>query len=48
MPMEILVLLTNQWVTIEKPLSIVKDMGELEQKMAIGQEEEEPMEISVM
>ena len=46
--MEILVMRSIHWLTIEKPLSIRKKISKLQKKSVIGLEKEEPMEISVM
>ena len=46
--MEISVMFTTHWVTVEKPLSIIKNFQKLQKKSVIGPEKEQPMEISVM
>ena len=40
--MEISVMPTSHWVTIEKPLSIMKNVWKLQKKSVIGPEKEEP------
>lgn len=45
--MEILMLLTSQWVTIENPLSTVRNK-KIAIELVMGEEKEEAMEISVI
>ena len=47
-PMQISVIVGPYWVTIEKPLSIMKNSWKLQQKSVIGAGKEEAMEISVL
>ena len=44
-PMEISVMLTALWVTIEKALSIMKEVRKSQKNLVIGVEKEEPMGI---
>ena len=47
-PIEISVILTGFWVTIENPLSTLRNIWKLQDKSMIGVEKEQPMEVSVI